>query len=708
MKLNSLLFAFLFSNFIIAQTHKVLIIGIDGCRPDALQAANTPNLDALVANATYSWDALNDGITISGPGWSSMLTGVWHDKHGVTGNSFSGSNYDAFPHFFKRVEDYNSNLSTASICQWGPINDFIALSHADYSLNVGSGDAVKNEAIDYLTNNLGDVLFLHFDDVDHAGHAYGFSPDVANYINTIEEVDADIGEVVDFLHNRPVFAAENWIIIISTDHGGLGTSHGGTSIEEENIFVIVSGDEVPNQEIAKETTTTETPLPENCLGQTEELTFDGVDDYVTISNDGTFDFGTSQDFTIECRVRTDTPGDVSIVGNKDWDSGGNKGFVISFKYPSGPEWKVNIGDGSNRADINTGGLIADNEWHTLSVTFDRDGNMTMYEDGQMVAATDISFIEDITTNFDLRFGVDGEGDYDYKGAIEEVRIWDEVLSPTAIQDWYCSSVDNTHPHFASLIGYWKMKEGSGSSIVADFSGNNNTGNIVGATWQTPSTMETIEDYSQTPRITDVAVTALTHLCIPVEPEWNLDGNSLVAECTALSINNPSPLFELKASWENQDVLLEWEFLNNEIDHFIIEKSENSIDFSSIAILENKGKSPYQFLDKKNNAALSYYRVQSVGQNGIIQLSNTVAVENTAGFPFQIFPNPATSECSILFKNSTKVSDLQIIDLNGKIVYERGLKDEKEILLDLEGWLLGVYFVKIRNKGRKYVRKLVVK
>ncbi|MBY0261086.1 MAG: alkaline phosphatase family protein, partial [Phycisphaerales bacterium] len=74
-----------------AAVRKVLIIGIDGLRPDALAAADAPSIDALIADGAYSAAAQAEDITISGPGWSSMLTGVHRDKHGVTGNSFVGS-----------------------------------------------------------------------------------------------------------------------------------------------------------------------------------------------------------------------------------------------------------------------------------------------------------------------------------------------------------------------------------------------------------------------------------------------------------------------------------------------------------------------------------------------------------------------------------------------------------------------------------------
>ncbi|HIE84911.1 MAG TPA: hypothetical protein EYQ00_14205, partial [Dehalococcoidia bacterium] len=52
---------------------KVLIIGIDGCRADALELAQTPNIDGLIANGIYSPNALNEDITISGPGWSARV-----------------------------------------------------------------------------------------------------------------------------------------------------------------------------------------------------------------------------------------------------------------------------------------------------------------------------------------------------------------------------------------------------------------------------------------------------------------------------------------------------------------------------------------------------------------------------------------------------------------------------------------------------------
>lgn len=498
--------------------NKVLIIGIDGCRPDALVAANTPNIDALIANGTYSLVAQTQPPTSSGPGWSSMLTGVWGDKHGVTDNSFSGSNYAAYPHFFKHVKDHDPSLYTASIVHWIPINlNIVDAPSTDYG-SVGNDDFISADAVNLLQTADPDVLFLHFDDVDGAGHGNGFSPTVPAYIAEIEEVDTQIGPVIDALNNRPNRVNENWIIIVSTDHGGLGASHGGTSEEEKTIFFIVSGDEVPNQELM--------PIITQAPTSAAALDFDGTDDYAVIPDVPLFNFGASQDFSIECRVKTNGwSGDPSIISDKNWNSGSFDGFILAGRT-DGTTWKVNIGDGSNRIDLN-GGTINDDQWHHLTLTCDRDGNATLYQNGALLASQDMSSIGDINSGLPIGIGQDGTLTYSdfFNGQIDEVRIWQKALDETTVADWTCQDVNGTHPDFADLIGHWQMDENTGTT-TADATANANSATLNGATWSVPTTSVTCTDHANVPEIVDVAVTALEHLCIPIDPAWGLDGNKV--------------------------------------------------------------------------------------------------------------------------------------------------------------------------------------
>lgn len=237
---------------------KVLVIGIDGLRPDALFAAEAPNLQDLVENGAWTFSAVAGGeigtpsqqATVSGPGWSSILTGVWADRHGVVDNSFAGRRYDRYPHFFQRLKEAEPDSFLASIVSWHPVDDIIVAAVGDsvgYRAK-GAGAtyeirdrSVRDLAVAHLAAADPDVVFLHLDQVDGAGHGYGFSPSISAYTGAIARVDALVGDVLEAMRARPHYAGEDWLVVVTTDHGGLGLSHGGQTFDERRIFLIVSG-----------------------------------------------------------------------------------------------------------------------------------------------------------------------------------------------------------------------------------------------------------------------------------------------------------------------------------------------------------------------------------------------------------------------------------------------------------------------------------
>ena len=230
------------ANAALAQpVRKVLIIGVDGMRPDAMLAANAPTFDGLIANGAFSATCQAEDITISGPGWSSILCGVHRAKHNVVDNSFAAPNYTQYPHFFQRLQE-TCNANTVSIAQWAPINTQISGDRADLSVSGVDGAGVASACVNVLNTSNPDVIFLHFDDVDHAGHAYGFSPAVPQYLAAIEGVDALAGQVLAALQARPTAPSEDWLIIVTSDHGGtIDRTHGRNIPEHRNTGLIISG-----------------------------------------------------------------------------------------------------------------------------------------------------------------------------------------------------------------------------------------------------------------------------------------------------------------------------------------------------------------------------------------------------------------------------------------------------------------------------------
>jgi hypothetical protein len=238
---------------------KVLFIGMDGVRSDALIQANTPNLDELFRSGLSTYESWHLGITSSGPSWTSMSNGVWEAKHLVTNNSYGGADFDNWPFIAKRAKEVRSDLKAVQIVTWNPM-DIVenggggnVFNHGwDYSIDPGGlGQGLVTAAAKIqLTDPEIDYLFIHYDEPDAAGHSRGFSPDIPEYINAIQTADVEIGEVIAALKARPNYANEEWLILGCTDHGGIGTGHGGNSDQERQIWWYASGDFMQVKEIS--------------------------------------------------------------------------------------------------------------------------------------------------------------------------------------------------------------------------------------------------------------------------------------------------------------------------------------------------------------------------------------------------------------------------------------------------------------------------
>ncbi|SFS56093.1 Concanavalin A-like lectin/glucanases superfamily protein [Zhouia amylolytica] len=173
-------------------------------------------------------------------------------------------------------------------------------------------------------------------------------------------------------------------------------------------------------------------------GNKTVFTYDGIDDLTTWSNPSSLDFRGTEDFSISVWVNTtSTNDDPSIIADKDWGSGGNPGFILAY---TGGTWKLNVGDGSNRIDINGLGPVNDGEWHQLVVTFDRDGDAVAYQDGVEVGSADMSGIGDITSGYPIRLGQDGTGNYSYgywfEGKLANSTIFNHALTAEQVGALY--------------------------------------------------------------------------------------------------------------------------------------------------------------------------------------------------------------------------------------------------------------------------------
>ena len=96
----------------------------------------------------------------------------------------------------------------------------------------------------------------------------------------------------------------------------------------------------------------------------------------------------------------------------------------------------------------------------------------------------------------------------------------KVIPEQIINQWYCSVVSSLHPEYNSLIGYWKLNEGVGN-VANDYSNMMNNGIINNSFWDESDSL-LVYDYSLTPRLVDIPIAVLNHLCVPIDNNWELE------------------------------------------------------------------------------------------------------------------------------------------------------------------------------------------
>lgn len=234
------------------EIERVVIISIDGLRPDALRQANTPTLDNLQAKGVYCPQAQTVLPSKTLPGHASMLSGMIPDKHGIQWSMpYIGWPGMAGPTLFNVAHE--AGLKTAMVFGKEKLNYIIIGNSVDDLFGKDAHDLeVKQQAVKIIQTDMPHVLFIHFPDTDTVGHDYGWMS--ANQFDSITFVDGLIGQVVAALEQEGYLA--HTLLIITADHGGHGKGHGDDSPLDRTIPWLAVGPEVPQGVILTQTINT--------------------------------------------------------------------------------------------------------------------------------------------------------------------------------------------------------------------------------------------------------------------------------------------------------------------------------------------------------------------------------------------------------------------------------------------------------------------
>jgi autotransporter-associated beta strand protein/YVTN family beta-propeller protein len=161
----------------------------------------------------------------------------------------------------------------------------------------------------------------------------------------------------------------------------------------------------------------------------------GQPDDWAVSLDG-IEWVYSNSFSVSLWERTTHNSDDALMGNKDWTSGANVGWVISCLDPKNLNYNA---VGGTRRDVDLNPPFSDGTWHLVTVTFDRATNrVTSYMDGIPVNTSDISpsGAASFNAGFNTLIGASGNGTYSGTADIDDLGIWGRVLTPQEVTGIY--------------------------------------------------------------------------------------------------------------------------------------------------------------------------------------------------------------------------------------------------------------------------------
>ncbi len=240
---------------------KAIVIGYDGCRADALSlvggttsAINKMLNDGASLNLSYCGgvnypDGENTQATSTAPGWCSLLTGVWADKNGVYGNG-QPKNMENKTLMTSLIEEGKMD-SASFLTIWGghfTDEDATYVPEKEYceanNLNVKFEKCATNVITattcmsELASSDCPDFTIAILEGPDGAGHSFGFSINNPCYQAGFQLNDTLAFGTLLTIEARETYETEDWLIIITSDHGGFGTGHGGPTIQERMIFIV--------------------------------------------------------------------------------------------------------------------------------------------------------------------------------------------------------------------------------------------------------------------------------------------------------------------------------------------------------------------------------------------------------------------------------------------------------------------------------------
>ena len=243
----------------------VVIIGIDGLTIEGLKQGNTPIMDNLIATGAVKYNARTVIPTSTVPNWGAMIHGAGPEATGITSNRWMqpaatnmtpvvSNEAGVFPCIFHVVRTQLPDAEQSLFINWdgfgftyhferlrqrGVLNRFDIFRQGDIPLHY-SAERTTERAIEYIIAERPTFFFVILNHVDGTGHDYGFTSE--EYMWSVWHADKMVGRIMEAIDTAGM--KNNTLVMVLSDHGGIGYRHGGETDTEIDVPFIFWGNGV--------------------------------------------------------------------------------------------------------------------------------------------------------------------------------------------------------------------------------------------------------------------------------------------------------------------------------------------------------------------------------------------------------------------------------------------------------------------------------
>ena len=225
---------------------KVILISIDGMRPDGLLQCGNPFVEELMKKSTYTLDAASMNPPVTLPCHMSIFHSVTPERHGMLTNTYMPM-VRPVDSLFQQIS--RAGGRSAMYYNWEPLRDVSCpgcLKHAEFIMSYSTDHTdrlLAESAIRYLKKYAPDFVFLYMVETDQkGGHDHGWMSEP--YLKCIYDAIDNVKAVLEA-------AGEKYTVILTTDHGGHDRAHGLNIPEDMTIPMFFIGPEFePGKQIS--------------------------------------------------------------------------------------------------------------------------------------------------------------------------------------------------------------------------------------------------------------------------------------------------------------------------------------------------------------------------------------------------------------------------------------------------------------------------